>query len=114
MALQDVGRQDSRQASELCNEHHPDRHGRSVAPPEAFDLLDRVPECVPVVENLARPGLFQVHGDDARLYPHRALHELREDRRLSRRDRVPQECDVVLDERKDLRVGGEPAPHNLS
>ena len=58
-----------------------------MPPAEALDLLDRVPERVPVVEDLAQPALAQVLADDPSPSPGRALDELAHVRRRGRAGR---------------------------
>ena len=101
------------QAGELCREHHADGDRRTVAPAVPLDVLDRMPEGVPVVEDLPQAGLAQVLADDLGLHRDGPLDELEQDVGACSRDRVLQEVEVRLDQVEDHRVGDEPCLDHL-
>ena len=94
---------------ELGRVRHPDADRLAVAPAVALDLLDRVPEGVPVVEDLPQLDLAQVGGDDVGLDPDGPLDELAQERPVD----VDRRHRVGLDQLEDARVGDEPALDDL-
>ena len=64
------------QPAELGGVDHADRHRLAVPEPESLDPLDRVPERVPVVQELPPSGLAQVRGHHGGLDPDRPLDQL--------------------------------------
>ena len=93
-------------SAELGGVRHADRHRLPVPPAVPLDLLDGVPQGVPVVEDLAQPRLGEVLRDDLGLDRDRPLDQLAGVRAVppGRAGRVG------LDEVEDHRVGDEARP----
>lgn len=97
------------ESPQRAGEHQADRHGVPVPPAVLLHPLDGVRERVPVVEDLAHPGLAQVAGDHVGLHPDRPFDQ------LARHGpgRVGGRHRVRLDEVQDRRVGDEAALDDL-
>ncbi len=87
-----------------CGEDHSDRHGGAVAPGEALDLLDGMPQGVPVVEDLPATGLRRVSRNDIHLDLDRPFQQL---------TLMAQTRRVVIEQIENDRVGDEPRLHHL-
>ena len=97
------------QPGHLGGEHHADRDRVAVPEGVPLQLLDGVPEGVPVVEHLPLPGLAQVGGDHARLDRDRPLDELAGVRAAG----PGRALRVRRDEAQDLAVRDEPGLDDL-
>jgi hypothetical protein len=70
--------QPSGEPTQLGGEDQADRDRVPVLPRVLLAALDRVPERVPVVEDLPQPGLLEIHAHHVRLHSDLALDQLTE------------------------------------
>src|SRR3954452_4948352 len=91
--------------SECRRVHQSDGHGVAMTPAVVLGALDRVPERVSVVENLAAALLGEVRTDNLGLHPDRPLEEVRFDGVA----RLAYAGAIALDQLQDHRVGDESA-----
>ncbi len=109
MALGGVVGQSAGEAGELCGVQHPDRDGGAVTPAVPLGVLNRVAECMAVVEDLAKACLAEVVGHDLGLHVDRELDGATE---LLGRG-VHSASRVCFDDVEDLRRPDEPGLHDL-
>ena len=109
MALHQADVDPTGEPGQLGDVHHADGDGLPVPAAVVVDEFDRVPEGVPVVEDLPQPRLPEVLGDDVGLDLDGPVHEFGDDVVVVAQG-VPR---VLLDEVEDDRVGDEPALDHL-